>query len=495
MPPHAISHPFISRPRWLRRAGREKILRMNDGRVSESKPLWPWLVAGIVGALVVSQVIRLSQPSDSRPREDQPLERASPRQIPPHQLADEVYLRFLQDEAARSPAERMRRAVDGIARKHSLSPDAVRAALNSFAAAVGANAYRNAHEAAVAAAIRGRFDSLPARNAPTDPLGGPLHQINVLTATKDWARAESAIADLHRRTHRESDAEGYARVRAAEFFLRYSQERLDEAFTIAREVRTIRERVLPPDSPGIARALDNVAVCLSRRGRDDEAVPLYRRSLAIYEKAYGLDDVEVADTASELAASLSDLHQLDESETQALRAIAIFERAGADHAIRLALTYDRLGEIWLLGKRNADAETALRQAVAIYDRRPGDVRAKDHSDAVHRLGLSIARQDRRRQALPYLKRSTEIAAKWFADDDPLYAVLFHNMAVWADGAGDDPLTVEGYKRALQILAKNQRRTKHEPAQMRQTREFYAAYLQRAGLSEADIQRKLAEAMR
>ncbi len=462
---------------------------MNDSRVRQHPPLWPWLVVGIVGALIVSQLLRLGRSNDSHPPDDQPLERATTRQ-----LADAVYLRFLQDEAARSPEERLRRAIEGIARKNSLLPDAVREALTAFAAGVEANASRNAYEAAVAATIRGRFQPLPAMNAPVDPLGGPLQQISALTAAKDWAKAESAITDLRRRTDRERNAEDYARVQAAAFFLRYSQDRLDEAFDLAREVRAIRERVLPPNSPGVARALENVAVCFAHTGRSDEAVPLYRRALAIYEKAYGPDDLDLADTASELASALIDTNQLAEAEANAHRAIPIFERAGKGQALRLALTLDRLGSALLLAQRHADAESALRRAVELYDQNL-DARAKDHSDAVHRLGLSIARQDRRREALPYLQRSTEIAAQWFADDDPLFAVLFHNMAVWADGAGDDALTVKGYERALQILAKNQRRTRQEPAQMRQTKELYAAYLQRAGLSETEIQRKIAEATR
>ncbi len=464
---------------------------MNDAPAPRKSPLWPWIAAGAVGALLVSRLLQQQRPDEFQRGEPsgQPAARVEPRQ-----LADAVYLRFLQDEAARPPEEKLRRATEGIARARGLTPDAVREALTLFAAAVEANASRNAYEAAVAAAIRGRFAALPATNAPSDPLGGPLREISSHVAAKDWSKAESLLSELRRRTDRARDPEGYARVQAATFNLRYAQERLDEAFTLAREVRDIRERVLPPDSPGIARGLENVAVCLARTHRDDEAVPLYRRALAIYEKAYGPDDIDVADTASELAAALADSGQLPEAEAAARRAIRIFERAGEDQALRLALTFDRLGDALLSAKRNADAETALRRAVQIYDRRP-DARAKDHSDAVHRLGLSIARQDRRREALPHLKRAAEIAANWFTDDDPLLAVHFHNMAVWADAAGDDPLTVEAYERALQILAKNQRRTKQEPAQMRQTKEFFAAYLKRAGHSDTEIERKLREATR
>lgn len=464
---------------------------MPDAPASRKPPLWPWIAAGVAGALAVSMLFR-QRPADSFQARDEPLERSSAR-LSPRQLADSVYLRFLQDEAARSPEERLRRAIDGIARKHSLTPDAVREALTTFAAGVEANASRNAYEATVAGAIRGRLEVLPATSAPVDPLGAPLGQVSAAVAAKDWAKAESTLTELRRRTDRTRDPEGYARVQAAAFHLRYAQDRIDDAFTLAREVRDIRDRVLPPDSPGIARGLENVAVCLARTGRDSEAVPLYRRALAIYEKAYGPDDIDVADTCSELASALAESDQLAEAEANARRALALFERAGEDHALRLALTFDRLGYTLLAAKRNADAETAFRRAVAIYDRRP-DARAKDHSDAIHRLALSIARQDRRRESLPYFKRAAEIAAKWFADDAPLLAVHFHNMAVWADGAGDDPLTVESYERALQILVKNQRRTRQEPAQLRQTRDFYAAYLKRSGLSDSEIERKLRDAM-
>ena len=467
-------------------------MRTDDPAVSQSSPPWLWLVAGVTLAALATFFLRAKK-ADAPPSAEAEIERPSARPEP-RQLADAVYLRILQDEGARSPQEKLNRAIDGIARSRSFTAAEVREALTRFAAGVEANALRTGYEAAVASAIRGRFDGLTATTAGPDPLGPPLRRIEALIAAKDWDVAESAYRELLRRVDRRLDAEGYARVQAAFFLLRYAQDRLEEALTVAREVREIREQVLPADSPGIARAFEGVAVCYARMERDEEAVPLYQRALAIYEKAYGANDLDVADTLSELASALAETNRLAEAEAAARRALPIFEGAGENYALRLALTYDRLGDAFLIEKRNAEAETALRRAVEIYDRRP-DSRAKDHSDAMHRLGLSIARQDRRREALPYLKRSTEIGAKWFADDDPLFAVLFHNMAVWADGAGDDPLTVEGYTRALQILAKNQRHTGREPEQMRQTKEFYAAYLQRAGASEAEIQRKLNEAMR
>ncbi|MEQ1859546.1 MAG: tetratricopeptide repeat protein [Chthoniobacteraceae bacterium] len=460
---------------------------MNAANAPRKLPAWLWIAGGSLTALLFSLLVRDRAPEDSPRRE--PAARIDPRQI-----ADAIYLRFIQDESTRTPEEKVARATDGVARSRGLDAAETRAALERFATQVEADSRRNDYDATLAAMIHGRFAApTVSTSAPVDPLAIPLREIHGFIAAKDWGRAERALGDVRRRHDPARDPEGYARVQGAAFGLRYAQDRFDDAFKLAREVLAIRERVLPPDSPGLANALHNVGASLARQQRDEEAAPLLARAMGIYERAYGRDDVEVADTASELAAALVESEKFAEAEAVARRAISIFERAGENYALRLALALDRLGYTFLAAKRNADAEPLLRRAVQIYDRRP-DARAKDHSDAVHRLGLSIARQDRRREALPYLKRSAEIGAKWFRDDDPLFAVLFHNLAVWADGAGDDPLTVEGYERALQILAKNQRRTKQEPAQMYRTRELYAAYLKRAGLSQPEIDRKLSEAV-
>jgi tetratricopeptide (TPR) repeat protein len=90
------------------------------------------------------------------------------------------------------------------------------------------------------------------------------------------------------------------------FNIQFSRDRLDEAFALAREVLEVRERCLPPNSPGIANALHNFGVCLARRGKPEEAAPLYQRAIAIYTEAYGPVDLAVADTASELADVLAD---------------------------------------------------------------------------------------------------------------------------------------------------------------------------------------------
>jgi tetratricopeptide (TPR) repeat protein len=146
-----------------------------------------------------------------------------------------------------------------------------------------------------------------------------------------------------------------------------------------------------------------------------------------------------------------------DAEKAARNAISVYVSSGATRSPRLALALDRLGDILLSLQRPAEAEQPLAQAVAIYDALPNP-RAKDHAGAEHRLGLAIARAGRRNEALPHLRRSTVLGARYFADDDPLYATYYHNLAVWADAAEDDPGTVEAYTKALGIFGRYQRRT-------------------------------------
>ena len=200
----------------------------------------------------------------------------------------------------------------------------------------------------------------------------------------------------------------------------------------------------------------------------------------------------VADAASELADALGESERLPEAELAAKRAISIYENAGEGQAGRLALALDRLGDILLSQQRPADAETPLRRAMSIYDHMPNP-RAKDHAGAQHRLGLALARSGKRTEALPHLKRSTVLAAKYFAEDDPALGTYYHNLAVWADAAGDDPATVEAYTHALRVFALSRSRTGKVPPQTEQTAAFYAEYLRRSGVPEGDVQRRLKEA--
>jgi tetratricopeptide (TPR) repeat protein len=468
---------------------------------------WSWIIAGVLAlAVLLLYNLNRSQDPSGTGTARQSAERAKTGTKPAdlRRLAENVHLQYLESDPAEPPAERLNRAIERVARTSHATSGEVRSALAQYAASIAREPGRNNYERGVAALVSGDFEAAarfwPAEpQAPTPAAPQPLDSLSAYLAAADAhlaaGRHEDAIRsceDARRFLTRERDPESWARVQAALFNIQFSRDRLDEAFALAREVLEVRERCLPLNSPGIANALHNFGVCLARRGKPEEAAPLYQRAIAIYTEAYGPVDLAVADTASELADVLADADRPHDAEKAARNAISVYVSSGATRSPRLALALDRLGDILLSLQRPAEAEQPLAQAVAIYDALPNP-RAKDHAGAEHRLGLAIARAGRRNEALPHLRRSTVLGARYFADDDPLYATYYHNLAVWADAAGDDPGTVEAYTKALGIFGRYQRRTGQTPPQKDQTASFYAEYLRRAGTSEPDVVRRVREA--
>ena len=62
----------------------------------------------------------------------------------------------------------------------------------------------------------------------------------------------------------------------------------------------IFEKVLGPDHPSVAMALNNLAALYRNQGQYAQAEPLHKRSLAIREKALGPDHPDVATSLNNL---------------------------------------------------------------------------------------------------------------------------------------------------------------------------------------------------
>jgi tetratricopeptide (TPR) repeat protein len=134
-----------------------------------------------------------------------------------------------------------------------------------------------------------------------------------------------------------------------------------------RNALSVRERVLKPDDPNIARVLFSLCRVLNKQGRTAEALPLALRGLAIRQKAFAATDALVLDAhvllaglyarlgdapsaqASLAAAGTPDPAQLERVEAHQVASAALF-RAKAQHsqaasmlAARAQTTAKRLG--------------------------------------------------------------------------------------------------------------------------------------------------------
>lgn len=106
----------------------------------------------------------------------------------------------------------------------------------------------------------------------------------------------------------------------------YERGRYQDGLPLFERARAIWERVLGPDHPHTATALNNLAALYQDQGRLDEALPLYERARAIQERVLGPDHPDTAASLTTLAALYQAQGRLDEALPLLERACAIWER-------------------------------------------------------------------------------------------------------------------------------------------------------------------------
>jgi len=205
----------------------------------------------------------------------------------------------------------------------------------------------------------------------------------------------------------------------------YLQGKFAEAEQSYRRALAIREKVLGANHPDVATSLNNLANVLQELGRDQQIAAsearararsgagigatseidaLYRRALSIQTSALGRDHPDTAKTLNNLGVTLSLRGSFAQAEEMHRGALATMEKVfGEQHPdtaatlTSLSFALDRQGKV-------AEAEASYLRAVEI-SRKAGNPR--ELLVNASRLGFSLAKRGRYREALPYYKESVE----------------------------------------------------------------------------------------
>jgi CHAT domain-containing protein/Flp pilus assembly protein TadD len=202
----------------------------------------------------------------------------------------------------------------------------------------------------------------------------------------------------------------------------FLQGKVADAEVLHRKVLASREKVLGPSHPDTATSLNNLANTLQQQDKDTQMLPsalraarspgaiaseveaLYRRAVTIQENALGPDHPALANTLANLGTLLDQRGRYNESEPMQRRAVDILEKAlgplhpdTAASLTTLAVSLDRQGKL-------VDAEATYMKAVETA-RRAGNPRILLLNAS--RLGFSLAKRGRYREALPYYRESVE----------------------------------------------------------------------------------------
>src|SRR6266508_1563077 len=100
----------------------------------------------------------------------------------------------------------------------------------------------------------------------------------------------------------------------------------DEALQLVERSLEIRERLLGPDHPDVATAINSLAILHRQKGQYAKAEQLCRRSLAIRESALGPDHPHVADSLNNLASIYYNQGDFPKADLLFRRALMIREK-------------------------------------------------------------------------------------------------------------------------------------------------------------------------
>jgi tetratricopeptide (TPR) repeat protein len=221
------------------------------------------------------------------------------------------------------------------------------------------------------------------------------------------------------------------------------------ANTALVETLSIQEKLLGPEDPYVAAALNNLAALYDDLGRYAEAEPLFKRTLAIDEKALGPEHPSVATSLNNLAELHRHQGRYGEAEPLFKRALAIDEKAlGPEHpsvAIRLnnlALLYKNQG-------RYAEASPLYERALAIHEKALGPEHPSV-ATSLNNLAALYEDQGRYAEAEPLFKRALAIDEKALGPEHPSVAIRLNNLAELYRHQSRYGEAESLYKRALAI---------------------------------------------
>jgi CHAT domain-containing protein/tetratricopeptide (TPR) repeat protein len=268
-----------------------------------------------------------------------------------------------------------------------------------------------------------------------------------------------ALAILERANSRNPEpARVVQTVRVLGFLGTYyeSRGRYAEAETAFRRNLAIAETNLPQHSV-VVSALTSLVGLYQSTGRATDALPLAQRGLALSEKLNGADANDTAVALGFLGELYKDLRRYRDAEPIYQRAVAIFEKevAQADDALKkeraehnLAAASSELGELYLIQRRFAEAEPLFQRVVSTFER------LGPHLSLVALSGLGTISQQLGRpdEAASYFARARATAEKTLVRDDPRFARMLSERALFQAQNGDLNGALESSREAVRIAS-------------------------------------------
>lgn len=218
---------------------------------------------------------------------------------------------------------------------------------------------------------------------------------------------------------------------------------------VQRRALQLEELAIGPDSPDLARTLNELGVLHYLQNDLEAAESLLKRSLEMREATLGSDHPDIAQSLNNLAALYNDRKQYDKAEPLYERALQIrLKHFSVNHDSvasvikHLALLYRKQGKFEM-------AEPLYKRAIEIREKSFGS----DHpsvATACVNLAVLYSQQNKYTEAEPLYKRALQIYEESMGPHHPRVAETLRNLAVMKYEMRDFETAAKLYKRATEI---------------------------------------------
>ncbi|CAG5131837.1 unnamed protein product, partial [Candidula unifasciata] len=219
--------------------------------------------------------------------------------------------------------------------------------------------------------------------------------------------------------------------------------------SLQRRALQLEELVMGPDSPDLARTLNELGVLYYLQNNTEAAESFFRRSLEMRESLLGTNHQDVASSLNNLAALYNDKKMYAKAEPLYDRALNIrLEHYSADSP-GVANIINHLARLYKQQGKYEKAEPLYRQAVEIREKAFGP-NHPSVATALVNLAVLISQQNRYQDAGPLFEQALKIYEETLGPHHPRVAETLRNLAVMKYEQEDFQTAAHYYKRATEI---------------------------------------------
>jgi len=290
--------------------------------------------------------------------------------------------------------------------------------------------------------------------APAGPaMSGDLDAVGQLLQKGRYAEAATAANALLSQVEAASGKDSLEAARVldmcVESALGMGKTKDTETRQSAERALSIKESVLGPDHPEVAKSLMNLGILVRKEGDFAEAQRLLERSLEIREKKLGPRDPETAASLDEIADVLQTTGKYETARGLYERALAIQEESSGSESREVARTLNSLAVMQMDLGEYEEARSRLERALAIRVK----VLGPDHPDTVqllNNLGSLLVETGDYAAALPLEEQALDLWAKILDPGNPAIGAAAFNLANLRAQIGDYESAKPLYERAVSI---------------------------------------------